>query len=425
MALAALLVANGFFVAGEFGLVAIDRNRLESLRAKGDRRAGMVAEAVRDLTFHLSGAQLGVTTSSLLIGFVAEPSLARLLEPSLGRISFLPEQSLPAISVGVALGIATALQMVMSELVPKNLAIARPLAAATLAGLPMVWLNRLIKPVILALNGLANRAVRLFGIEPRRELVGVRSIEDLERVIKASSQEGELDDSEVALLTRSIAFAEKTAADAMVPRVDIVGLRMQETVEDLRRAALNTGHSRFPIFAESVDEIVGFVHVKDTFRVPVSDRKTTTLSTLTSPVVVVPESQSLDTVLVDLQSRGRAMALVVDEYGGTAGLLTIEDLLEEIIGEIEDEHDSLVPPPTGEALGTILDGSARRHEVEESIGFAWPEGRYETLGGFLMATLGRFPATGEVVNAGEEAFEIVSMHGHRVETVRARKRDQR
>jgi CBS domain containing-hemolysin-like protein len=149
VALAALLVANGFFVAGEFGLVAIDRNRLESLRAKGDRRAGMVAEAVRDLTFHLSGAQLGVTTSSLLIGFVAEPSLARLLEPGLGRLSFLPEQSLPAISVGVALGIATALQMVMSELVPKNLAIARPLAAATLAGLPMIWLNRLIKPVIL------------------------------------------------------------------------------------------------------------------------------------------------------------------------------------------------------------------------------------------------------------------------------------
>lgn len=404
-------------MAGEFALVTIDRNRLESLRAKGDRRAGMVAEAVSDLTFHLTGAQLGVTATSLLIGFVAEPALGDLLQPVLARVPFLTERSLPAVEVGLALGIATAAQMVLSELVPKNLALARPLAAATLAGLPMVWLNRLIRPVIVALNGLATAVVRLFGIEPRRELAGVRSIEDLERVIRASSQEGELDEAEVALLTRSIAFAERTAADAMVPRVDIVGLRTGQTVDDLRRIALATGHSRFPVFAESLDDIRGVVHVKDTFRVPVSDRETTSLSTLTSPMVVVPESQSLDTVLVDLQSKGRAMAVVVDEYGGTAGLLTIEDLLEEIVGEIEDEHDVVEALAAGQQPGTHLEGSARRHEVEAAVGYEWPEGRYETLAGFLVATLGRFPTVGETIVAGEWAFVVESMQGYRIEGV--------
>jgi CBS domain containing-hemolysin-like protein len=222
----------------------------------------------------------------------------------------------------------------------------------------------------------------------------------------------------MALLTRAITFTEKVAADAMVPRVSVAGLSRHDSVAELRRASAATGHSRFPVFDEDLDDIVGVVHVKDSFNVPESRVPVTPVGEISKPALQVPESSTLEYLLTRLQNEGRGMAVIVDEYGGTAGIVTIEDLLEEIFGEIEDEYDpeSKVAEPSGEV--GVLSGLLHRHEVEELIGFEWPEGRYETLGGFIVASLGRFPATGETVRVGDTTFEVLSMEGHRVDQVR-------
>jgi len=386
----------------------------------GDRRAQRILASLRNLSFELSGAQLGITVTSLVLGVIAEPAIAELIDPLVDRVAFIPEQSSLAVALGLALALATGTQMVLGELVPKNLAIARPYASAVWFGIPMQMVNRLLRPLILFLNASANWTVRRFGIEPRPELAGVRTMEELELMIRSSGAGGELDDTELALLTRAITFTEKVAADAMVPRVSVTGISRHDSVSELRRLARETGHSRFPVYGEDLDEIIGVAHLKDTFSVKVERRPITPVAEIAGPVLQVPDTRRLDLVLGDLQTQGRSLALVVDEYGGTAGIVTIEDLLEEIFGEIEDEHDPENDAQVALNGEEILSGLLHRHEVEEQIGFEWPEGRYETLAGFLVAELGRFPRRGEIVRTEGWEFEILAMDGHRVDRVAVR-----
>jgi CBS domain containing-hemolysin-like protein len=415
-----LVLLTGFFVAGEFSIVAVDRSNVERKAGDGDRRAKRVLASLKNLSFELSGAQLGITVTSLALGAIAEPAIAHIIEPWVSGISFLSASTARAISIALALILATGLNMVFGELVPKNLAIARPYRSAVLFAIPMQVVNRLLRPLILFLNNSANWTVRLLGIEPREELAGVRSMEELELVIRSSGEEGRLDDDELELLTRAITFTEKMAADAMLPRVSVVGLTRHDSVAELRRASVATGHSRFPVFGEDLDDIVGIVHVKDSIAVPEARVPMTPVGEIMKPALTVPETSTLEFLLGQLQAEGRGMAVVVDEYGGTAGIVTIEDLLEEIFGEIEDEYDrEPAPEPELERPG-LLSGLLHRHEVEEMTGFEWPEGRYETLGGFLVAQLGRFPRVGEVVRVGDLTFEVVAMEGHRVDQVRVR-----
>jgi CBS domain containing-hemolysin-like protein len=413
-----LILLTGFFVAAEFALVAVDRSHVERKAQDGERPARRILGSLRNLSFELSGAQLGITVTSLILGAIAEPTVARLIEPLVSSVPFLSATVTPVVSLVLAFILATGGAMVFGELVPKNLAIARPYFSAVWFAIPLQVVNRLIRPLILFLNESANWTVRRLGIEPREELAGVRSMEELELMIRSSGEEGRLDDDEMALLTRAITFTEKVAADAMVPRVSVAGLSRHDSVAELRRASAATGHSRFPVFDEDLDDIVGVVHVKDSFNVPESRVPVTPVGEISKPALQVPESSTLEYLLTRLQNEGRGMAVIVDEYGGTAGIVTIEDLLEEIFGEIEDEYDpeSKVAEPSGEV--GVLSGLLHRHEVEELIGFEWPEGRYETLGGFIVASLGRFPATGETVRVGDTTFEVLSMEGHRVDQVR-------
>ncbi len=413
-----LILANGFFVAGEFAIVAVKRSLVERMAREGDRRAGRLLRSLRNLSFELSGAQLGITATSLVLGAVAEPTIARLLEPVLLTARWIPRATALPLAVAFALVLAVMTQMVFGELVPKNLAIARPYRSAVRFGLPMQTVNRLLRPLILFLNNAANRTVRLFGIEPREELAGVRSMEELELMIRSSGKEGGLDDGELELLTRAITFTEKVAADAMIPRVNLVALSSHQTVSQLRRVAASTGHSRFPVYGEDLDEILGIVHVKDTVGIPGSSLASTRVSEIVQPALVVPETASLESLLTQLQAEGRGMAVVVDEYGGTAGVVTVEDLLEEIFGDIEDEYDRPLDPVGPTEGAETLSGLLHRHELEELTGFEWPEGRYETLGGFLVARLGRFPGVGELVDVGDYLFEVTRMDGHRVDQVR-------
>jgi CBS domain containing-hemolysin-like protein len=323
-----------------------------------------------------------------------------------------------AVSLAVAFILATTAQMVFGELVPKNLAIARPYRSAVLFAIPMQMVNRTLRRLILFLNASADWTVRKLGIEPRAELAGVRSMEELELMIRSSGEEGRLDDEELELLTRAITFTEKVAAEAMVPRVNVVALNRFQPISELRQMSTATGHSRFPVYGEDLDEIIGIVHVKDTIGIPTSERALTSVDMIAQPGLRVPESSRLEHLLTQLQSEGQGMAVVVDEYGGTAGIITIEDLLEEIFGEIQDEYDEAEDPDPTDQEVELLSGLMHRHDVEQQIGYEWPEGHYETLGGFLVATLGRFPEPGEHVHVEGVTFEILTMDGYRVDQVR-------
>lgn len=406
---------------GEFSLVTVERGRVSRLASEGNRVAQRILAGLGRLSFHLSGAQLGITVSSLVLGLVAERTLGSLFRPLLTAVG-APPGTVGTVAIGLALATGSALQLVLGELVPKNVAISHPYGTASRVGVPMVVLNNLASPIIRVLNSTANRTVRLLGIEPREELAGIRSIEELELIIRASGKEGLLSDEELGLLTRAIAFTESLTADVMVPRVQIVGLPSTATVHDLQQAALASGYSRFPIYQDDLDQILGVAHVKDSLRVPPGRRASEPVVDHMRPALVIPESQPVGSVLFQLRTTGSGLAVVADEYGGTAGIVTSEDLLEDIVGEIRDEHDmeESAPDPSDE-----LSGLLHRHEVEAEIGFSWPEGRYETLGGLLTAYLERLPRTGDRVEIEGWLFQITAVDRFRVDRVKLLRRGER
>jgi CBS domain containing-hemolysin-like protein len=381
---------------------------------EGDRAARRILTGLSRLSFHLSGAQLGITVSSLVLGLVVEQAFSPLIDPVLSLFD-LSERAAGALTVALALAIGTALQLVIGELVPKNVAISHPYPTALRVGIPMLVVNRVLSPVISFLNSAANWTVRLMGIEPREELAGVRSLEELELIIRASGEGGMLNDEELGLLTRSIAFTANLTSDVMIPRVQVVGLPVTATVRDLQLAAIESGHSRFPVYGADLDDVRGVAHVKDSLRVPHAARSQASVADHMRPALVIPDTQPLDTVLFELRTRGSGMAVVTDEYGGTAGIVTSEDLLEELVGEIRDEHDR----DEREAVirADSLSGLLHRHELETELGFAWPEGRYETLGGLITAALGRLPEVGDRVTIEGWTFAVESLDGFRVSTV--------
>jgi CBS domain containing-hemolysin-like protein len=416
-----LILATAFFVAVEFALVAVDRTRVDTDAAAGSRRARSTAGALRRLSFHLSGAQLGITVTSLVVGFIAEPTVAEALEPLLRPV--VGEDQVHGVAVGVALVLATVVSMVVGELVPKSIAIAKPRAVAYAIAPPMVLISRVLGPVISFLNGAANWTVRRFGIEPREELTSVRSLEELELLIRSSGEEGTLEPDALTMLTRAIRFGDKDAADALVPRRAVDLVRADDTVAHLSERAVATGHSRFPVVGSDLDDVLGVVHVKDVYRVAFAERASTPVSELMVPPFVVPETRHLGDLLVDLRAVGTHLAVVVDEHGGTAGIITLEDVLEEIVGEIDDEHDR--PTPRLTALlrpGTWrLDGSLHGDEVFDACGLVIPDGDYETLAGFVLERLGHIPEAGESFEHDGWTLEVVALEGHRVSTVEVRR----
>jgi len=416
-----LLLANGFFVAVEFALVAIDRDRVDVDAAAGSRRAKATSTALRRLSFNLSGAQLGITVTSLIVGFIAEPTIASALEPLAERV--VGQDNASGTAIVVALVLATVATMVVGELVPKTIAIARPRPTAYALAAPMLVVTTILGPLIQLLNGSANWTVRRFGIEPQEELTSVRSLEELELLIRSSGAEGTLEPEALTLLTRSIRFGEKDAADALVPRRSVTTLSIDDVVSTLAARAVATGHSRFPVVGADLDDVHGVVHVKDVYRVPYDDRATHPLRKLMVPAFVVPETRDLADLLADLRRVGSHLAIVVDEHGGTAGIITLEDVLEEIVGEIDDEYDRPTPTLTRvqRAGEWRLDGTLHRDEVFDSCGFSVPEGDYETLAGFVLASLGRIPAEGEEFEHDGWQLEVAEVDTHRVAAVRLRR----
>ncbi|SIR44092.1 hemolysin family protein [Micromonospora avicenniae] len=391
-----LTALTGYFVAQEFGFVAVDRGKLRQLAEEGDQPAARALEVTSRLSFMLSGAQLGITVTALLVGYAAEPYLGAGLADLLGLAGVAESLSLP-LSVALALIIATVVQMVLGELAPKNLAIARaePVTRA-LARSTLMYL-KVAGPVVRLFDKSAVRLLRRVGIEPIEELPSGATPEDLEQIIAESRNEGHLDVEMSTLLDRGLDFRELSAGEAMVPRVDVHTVRADQPVSRVVEL-LDTGHSRFPVQgAEGVDDLVGVVGISDVLGVPQHERATTPVSAVAVPPLLVPETLPLPTVLDRLRSGHRQLACVVDEYGGFAGVITLEDIAEELVGPIRDEDDPPERAPAQQADGSwVVPARWRIDEVADSTGIALPEApEYDTLSGLVMRELGRVPEVGD------------------------------
>jgi CBS domain containing-hemolysin-like protein len=378
-----------------------------------------VRRARDTLSFQLSGAQVGITITTLLTGYIAQPAIAELIRAGVQAIG-LPLRAVSGVSLGVGLAVATTLSMVFGELVPQNLAISRPLQTARqVAGvlnafsLAFCWL-------ISALNGTANWIVRRLGIEPTEALRSARSPQELGSLVRSSAEHGTLDLGTATLLDRSLRFGERTAEELMTPRVQVEALRADEPVLALVEAARRTGLSRFPIYGSDLDDVHGVVHVKQAFAVPAENRATIRVGALASPASTVPSSLDGDALLDRLRSQGLQVAIVVDEYGGTAGIVTLEDLVEEIVGDVRDEHDRLevsqVRPLDEQSW--IISGLLRADEVADAVGFVMPEGDYETVAGLVLARLGRIPDLGDEVELDGWRLTVMRMDRRRIADLR-------
>jgi CBS domain containing-hemolysin-like protein len=420
LAVVLLTTGTGLFVAAEFSLTTLERSQVDHHVAQvGDRRALNIQKAQRSLSFQLSGAQLGITITTLITGYIAEPAIANLIEPGLTGIG-LPHGAAGPIALVIALLLATALSMVFGELVPKNLAIARPLQTARAVAGIQARFSVTFRWLISALNGSANWIVRRLGVEPAEELRSARSPEELAALVRSSAAHGTLDERTATLLDRSLRFGERTADELMTPRMQVEALRSDQTVQDLVELANRTGFSRFPVHGGDLDDVLGVVHVKQVFGVPAAERATTPVSALARPVLTVPESLDGDSLLDRLRSSSLQVAIVVDEYGGSAGLVTLEDLVEEIVGDVRDEHDRGETSPV-RPLGRdswMVSGLLRDDEIADATGFRMPEGDYETIAGFVLSRLGRIPEVNDELRVDGWRITVMRMDRHRVAELR-------
>ena len=413
-AVVALIAANGAFVAGEFSLVAVDRPPIERLADEGRRPARLTRGLLQRLSFHLSGMQLGITITSLVLGLISEGTVGELIRPVLEAVG----ADGAGTRVVVALILATFIQMLIGELIPKNIAIARPQATAFALAGPLTLFGTVAGPVTGFLDGLANRIVRMLGIEPSEELHQERSQEEMELLLRTSMEDGNLDAGDAALLIRALRFDVKTTAEALVPRTRVVAVSARATVDEARRLAIESGRSRLVVHGTDLDDVVGIVAATDILMVPADERASTLVLAITRPACVVPEVRELGPLLGDLRASDDRIAVVVDEHGGTAGLVSMEDLLEELVGEIHDEHD--VVPRLTEPLATgsqVVDASLHRDELRDLAGFSMPEGDYETLAGYVLDRLGHIPDEGEELEADGWRFRVVERDRLRVARV--------
>lgn len=416
----ALTAGTFVCVAAEFSLTALERSTVdEHARSVHDRRARQVKHAHSTLSFQLSGAQVGITITTLVTGYVAEPAIARLIRPGLEALG-VPTGAAGAVSLTLALTLATGLSMVFGELIPQYLAISHPLRTARAVAGFLSAFSAVFRWLISGLNNAANWVLRRLGVEPVEELRSARSPQELGSLVRSSAEQGSLDEGTATLLDRSLRFGERTAEELMTPRVRVEALHADASVLELIALARRTGFSRFPVHGSDLDDVRGAVHVKQAFAVPAAQRAGTRVGSLTRSVPTVPTSLDGDALLDRLRSQGLQVAVVVDEYGGTAGIVTLEDLVEEIVGDVRDEHDRMEVAqvrPLGRA-SWMISGLLRDDELAEATGFVMPPGDYETVAGLVLDRLGRIPDVGDEVELDGWRLTVMRMDRHRVADLR-------
>ncbi|ROQ41365.1 CBS domain containing-hemolysin-like protein [Frondihabitans sp. PhB188] len=413
-----LTVGTGLFVASEFSLVNLDRADLEAREARGEKRLGTTIGALKVTSTHLSSAQLGITLTTLLTGFTMEPAISTLLEDPFHQFGG-PVEIVDVIAPIVSIVIATLISMLIGELVPKNFALALPLKTAQLVMPFQVGFTMVFRPAVALLNGTANAILRGIGIEPKEELSGARTAEELSSLVRRSAFEGSLDLDTATLLARTLVFSEHTASDVMTPRPRLSSVSRTDSAETVLARARSTGYSRFPVTDDDIDDIVGLVHVKQAVSVPREKRADVPVSALQTEAIRVPETMKLDSLLSEVRGKGYQMAVVVDEYGGTAGVVTLEDLIEELVGEVSDEHDRSRVDVVRSRDWLTFPGLLRPDELLERAGVRVPEeGPYETVGGWVMSELGRLPSIGDAVETEDGQFRVERLEGRRIDRIR-------
>ncbi|MBO1266890.1 hemolysin family protein [Arthrobacter cavernae] len=414
-----LILGTGFFVAVEFSLVALDQATVQRAVDDGDHAAVPLLKCLKSLSTQLSSCQLGITLTTLLTGFVMEPSVGRLLVGPLGVLGVGTEAA-HSLALVIAMVFATVLSMLIGELVPKNMAIALAFPLGRRLARPQLVFTAVFKPAIVVLNGFSNKVLNLFGLEAKEEISGARTPAELASLVRRSAELGTLDAGTANFVARTLSFAERTAADVMTPRIRMETIDAEQPVTDIIDAARRTGYSRFPVIGDSADDIRGVVHVKKAVAVPSDRRANLEAGAIMTDVLRVPETIHLDALLTELREGNLQLAVVLDEYGGTAGIATLEDLVEEIVGEVSDEHDKVRPGLLQSASGDwYFPGLLRPDEVSEQIpGLTVPdEAAYETVGGYVMSKLGRIAAVGDVVETGGGTLTVTRMDGRRIDRI--------
>jgi CBS domain containing-hemolysin-like protein len=420
LAVAVIVAANGFFVAAEYGLVTVRRTRMQELDAQGSRRARRVLRLLETPPRFISAIQLGVTLSSLALGAIGEPVVSRLLERPL---DLLPESwhtsVATTISVILAFTILTYFHVVMGEIVPKSYTLQHPERVALLAAGPINVFHAIFRPFIWVLVRTSAAVLGWFGVTASSGVTLVHSEEELKMLVNASREKGVLEEEEQAMLHKVFEFADKDAVDVMVPRPDVVGVPVDLPVQEILRLVLSHPFTRYPVFEGELDDIVGVLHVRDLFSA-LHDRglQSVDVRTILRPAIMVPETKPLDELLAEFQRTSNHLAIVVDEYGSVEGLVTLEDLLEEIVGEIGDEFDLPDAGVLRIGRGRVrLVGSFPIEEFNVRFGKHLPVDDYHTIGGFVFGELGRMPKVGDSVAFDGAQFDVSAIDGSRIREV--------
>ena len=414
----ALTVGTGFFVASEFSLINLERSELEARRGRGERGLSNTIRALSRTSTHLSGAQLGITITTMLTGFIAEPAISELLRPVLSGWG-VPEKALEGTAFALTMFIATLFSTLFGELVPKKLALTDPLAVNRFVVLFQMAFTWLFGWMIAGLNAVGNAAVKAFGITPQEELSSSRTAEELASLVRRSATLGALDEQTATLITKTLALSQLVAADIMTPRPKMHVIDRDASVADVIKLCNQTGHSRFPVIDGSSDDVIGVVHVKQAASVPLTKRAEVPVSAVLVQAERVPETMQLESLIGLLRGKGLQLAIVVDEYGGTAGLATLEDVVEELVGELADEHDrSRVGVRRGVGDSVLFPGLMRPDELKELAIRIPDHGAYETVAGFVMHRLGVMPKVGDEVAIDGGVLRVERLDGRRVERVR-------
>lgn len=422
-----LVLACGLFVAAEFAFVTVSRARIGRLAGSGDKKAAGVQAGLRSLSTQLSGAQIGITITNLAIGFLAEPAVADLLRGPLSQVG-ISGPLLTTVSLVLAITVATVVTMLFGELVPKNLAIARPVGTAKRVQTLQRAFTRMMHYPILFMNGTANWILRRFGIEPQEELASARSVEELLSVVKHSARRGTLAKDTALLLERSLEFSERHASDVMTPRVKLEVVQAAEPVSSVIGAVKKSGFSRFPVIDKEIDNIVGMVHVKHAVAVPFKQRNSVKINTVMQPAVFIPSSIELDALIERMRDEGTEVVVTIDEFGGVDGLVTLEDLIEELVGEVKDEHDEEgIAIKQLNSRSWLVSGLLRPDEIGQVVGLTLPEDEeFETVGGLVLDQLEEVPEIGDevIVDALDRKgtsqlvrLKVARMDGRRIDRI--------
>jgi CBS domain containing-hemolysin-like protein len=423
LAVLVLTAGTGYFVAQEFAYVSVDRLALAREAEAGDRRAARALKVLERLSFMLSGAQLGITVTGLVVGFIAEPSVSALLEPALTGIG-IPEGAVGGISVVLAFVLATVVQMVLGELAPKNLAIAVPerlaksLAASTLAYLKVVG------PVVHVFDSAANKLLRRVGIEPVEELHHGATLEELGHLVGESHERGELPKDTAELLDHALEFSERTLDEVLVPRVDAVFVRVDASAAEAVELIAKYGHSNYPVLGDHPDDVTGVLGVRELMRTPAADLTATTAGALARRPLFLPDTLPLPDAVTRMREQDDEFAVVLDEHGGVAGIVTYEDIAEELVGDIADESDTVVEPAVADGAGWLVDAGRRLDEIADATGVRLPEeDDYDTVAGLVVDRLGRFPAIGDrltvdLPDGGRAVIDVRMLDRHVPDRVR-------